>query len=166
MGDGVHQGERQPPHPPTQGWMSRPADLVLSCCSFGGLFPLSPPPWDAQCFCAVLWWEQQTLWKQTEGMTLTSLGFSFWKTEPIAPICQVYFNRCVDFCEMVRVKAAVLGLGLGDAQQLWFCLVFGYAWERSMGQRLRAQVLGPDARTWHPAPLWCCVASARCCLGF
>ena len=51
-------------------------------------------------------------------MTLTSLGFSFWKTEPIAPICQVYFNRCVDFCEMVRVKAAVLGLGLGDAQQL------------------------------------------------
>lgn len=112
MGDGVHQGAEAPPHPPTQGWMSHPADSVLSCCSLGVFFP----PWahhhGMHSAFALLWWEQQTLWKQTEGMTLTSL-VSPLKTEPITPICQVYFKRYVDFCEMVRVKATVLGLGPG-----------------------------------------------------
>ena len=49
----------------------------------------------------------------TEGMSLASLGFSFWKTEPIAPTWQVYFKRHMDFCEMICVKVTVQGLAPG-----------------------------------------------------
>ena len=132
--------------------MSHPAGLVLSCCSVGGLFSLSPPPWDPQCFCALLWWEQHTLWKQTEGMTLTSLGFSFWKAEPIAPIWQVCFKRYMDSCEMIRVKATELGLAPGwcsvtlDLPCLWLCVGKKHgAMAKSTGAGVRCPHLTPGS---------------------